>query len=304
MKKLSLSFILIFVSNLIFAQTNIEILNQLKNYIENTPQNNRFQNTLWRQPEKPNIWEEYIVTQVFYITRNNINISGYNRNNLDGTWEGIIVNYEPVEIKNNPISHISDSNAKNIYNEIINIFGKPDRILDYGFFQNQPNRRDLIAQWDKGKYQIELNLIDIAYLINNSGINFIHLRIMKAGEIKSIIPLSGIRIIITNGYYTNSRGNRNNINTNDNFVFSLILDYNSNEVLNTNLLTNGKITNLDNSQVVFERNINNGGINETQKYILDRYNGSIEIISYNNNGSIVGIMQGKVERFNAFEPLF
>ena len=302
MKRLLFIVSIFFTVVSIFPQTNIEILNQLKAFTENASNNNRINNGMWQNPKNANIWENLMVTQELIVSRNNLEIKGYNRQYSNGQWESITITFTSKDFGNITEGYISNNIGKNIYNEAIMVFGNPDRTLDYGFLQDNPRRKELVAQWDKGKYGIEFSIHDVMYLLDDPKIFYINIKVVNIENIQKVVQLVGLNIKYTSGQlymeHNNTWQEWNGVNNSP-----MILDYNRNEVLTLGFKPNGKILTQNLNEATFAYYSNNNVM--VFHFKLNRINGNVEILYYNDkNASLIGRFRGQAERINIFEPLF
>jgi hypothetical protein len=301
----ALSFYLIL--NSLYAQTNNDVLISLKEFLNFSPNSDRIiENKIWGKPDDPKIWEWLIITQELNIDTPFFEINCYNRNKNDSTWDGILIRYCPKETSNNSFfNYILIKDAKQIYQEVINVFGPPDRILDYGFLSESPYRQDFIAQWDNGQYSIQIRFSDSGYIFDKPGIDLIVLEVKNAGTFPNIIPLIGINIISKSGYFSDNKNNWYPLTKSDvdnKSTMSLILDYNREKVLLQNFQERGEIIDISDSRatLVFYENQK-----KLIEIILNRYTGETEYTSYDDKGTAIVKYKGVAERMELkYRPLF
>jgi len=302
MKKVNvLLFILVTTHSILQAQTNQEILLSINNFIKIYP-NTNISNRAWKTPNNSKLWDNLIITQELEHSTASYDLKGYNRNVNNGSWDGILLRYDPKEGQR--YIHIRD--AKQIYNDVLNVFGQPNRIVDYGFLAESQYRQDFICQWDKNNYSIQLQSVDIGYILGNPGIIAITIEIRKNGSFKNVAPLVGIRIKAISGrFFLSSRNSWHPLNDSDVAKYvpmEFILDYNNEKVLIPNYQERGDIIDISDLQATLLFYDNQKNI--TMKIVLNRYTGSTETTLYENSRANV-IVNGIAENIELnFRPRF
>jgi hypothetical protein len=304
MKKILLVLFTILLNN-IQAQTNNEVLISLREFINFFPNNYIIEDKNWTEPNDPKIWKDLIITQQLKINTIFYELNCYNRNRNDGSWDGILLQYYPKKTnETSELNYFLIKDAKQIYQDITNVFGQPDKILDYGFISESQYRQDFIGQWDKGQYSIQLTFMDLGYIDGKPGILAGFLELKSTGSFQNIIPLLGINIIFKSGMYLsqNSWYPFTNSEIAQYSNLSLILDYNTKKVLLPNFKERADIINLSDSQATLVFYDNRKIL---FNIVLNRYTGSIELDNYNDRGNITSKLKGIAERIDLqFKPLF
>jgi hypothetical protein len=311
MKKSTLFLLFLVLTIDLFSQTNREILSSLKTFIENN-NGNMVSGSFWTVPSTSNnIWRgqtELIIKQQLKLSSSSYEQSGYNRNNMDGSWNGILLQYLPKD----PKKEIEYFLAKQIYQDILNIFGQPNRITDYGFLSESPYRYTFVAQWDKDRYTIQMDIFDIGFVDNKPGIWAMALQICNRGTFENVVPLMGIRIRFNSGIYRIDSNyapgllNWRQLLQSDMVNYApmiVILDYNEKKALNQSFFPKGEITNISNSYATIIFYSNNK--TKTIEVLLNRNTGEAEVINYDDNGNPSLKLKGIAETMDLqFRPRF
>lgn len=284
----------------VWGQSNTEILLSIKNFIDNNSKT--LSNTVWKPPVNNKLWDDLTITQELKNSYVSYNFYGYNRNKNNGTWDGLLLRYDPTEQN----KYISIKDAKQIYNEILNVFGKPDKIVDYGFLAESQYRQDFICQWDMKDYSLQFQTIDYGCIFDKPGIIAIILEVKKIGSLDNIVPLVGIRIkAITGRFRLRSNNSWYPLTSADvtNYTkMDFILDYNNKKVLIPNYKVRGDLVDISDSQstLLFYDNKKN----LTMKIVLNRFTGSTITTLYDNGNEDV-IVNGIAEKLDLnFGPRF
>jgi hypothetical protein len=293
MKKIFSIIVLLFINSVLFSQTNSDVLNTIRMFTDFYSDNKIISGGLWKTPKEEDIWKgetTFIIKQVFEIVTSEYQLKGYNRFLENGNWHSILIQYLPLDT-DKIMDDLEYITADRIYKELLEAFGNPARLLDYGFLSQSPYRQSFIAQWEKGKYLLDLRIMDLGFIIDRPTINGLFLQVCNIGTYENISSLININIKMVSGIYrTDSRYESGLLNWRRlpesdmrNYPdMQLILDYNENKALNLSFYPRGVITGVTNTQsnITFYSDKK-----KAIEIILNRNTGEAEIINYDENGN-------------------
>ena len=285
------------------SYTNDEILKYLYNIVSNEKSIMYLNDEVWNIPLEKYDFKDLEVIQEIIISNSKYKQNIYNRIDKNGKWDSILIQY--IAPSNSDNLYIDNSTVYDIYNSICKIFGDPDRVVDYGLFNKNVIRKDIIAQWDKTNFSIEFSTLDVGYIVNNSsGIVGLFLTIKENGKITNIVPLIGINIKYTTGQIYDGLCW---IDMNSNQMakvksMAIILDYYKKNVLNMSLseVANIEVKNDAESTLIFTRNDV-----KLMQIEVNRYTGFIITTIFNEKSKSESMkLYGYAEKIEYSKPLF
>jgi hypothetical protein len=300
MKKVIISFVFTLVSLYYsWCLTYPDIIKMFSYFMQTDSLDHKFEGDFWDYSEDLTTWKGMIILQQYRSIISPLSNKIMNRFNLDKTWNSALLQIEPND-KNKYVDH---DTALSFFSFVKSEFGAPNRIIDYGLVLNSKTRQDLQAQWDIGSYELYLYIMDIGFLaIDKPGINGMYLEIIQKGNLKDIVPFVGMNIKFLSGTsYLGLRAYPLSEQTIQAMKsITLVLDYNYNDILDSNLYPVGKINSITDGSIDFY--IGNG--KSKTPFLLDRLSGDVTSKIFSQNGEDHAEYYGKATRVNVESKLF
>lgn len=255
----------------------------------------------WGESEKPDEYEDLEIVKEYQYKGNYLNYKAIMFFGNDKKWAKTIVQIGTIDEKT---LNLDRDALKVFYDLLLDYFGKPDLMADYGFLVNSSIRQDFDCQWNLGKYKLLFGAIDLGTIIDNkTGIAFAYLRVIRAESEDDIIPLIGLKFIAktvkinTNGILEAVELSRVPCPT-----LLFIIDYNKKQVSNESFMYKAKFDSVSNSSLSFSLKENDI---PRLSFEVNRYTGEYTMKFFEKEILQESLRyQGIVEKYDIFSPAF